>query len=594
MGQIVKPLLRRRSFFFYRFLGTFGASSGIIYFSIKREKCLINDTKPPQRVTEQYVCGQNLGQFQKNTRPLRQQAVFILYLMYRILTLFMHCIPLLWFAVLTYKFGLCPEEFFSCQLLKFFTHMGPTYMKLGQWMATRPDVFPPNLCKSLECLFDSVDPHHWKHTKNVLEKSFVVARQKSLDSDSSKKESKRPVIDFLCDIEQDTINSGSIAQIHRAKLKESIDNVPQGTELALKVVHPGIRKTFAADLASMKLFVQLFDILFPDARLFNFKISLREFESLVLSQLDLRIERDNLLQFIYNFRYFSGVIFPTPLPSLVSEDVLVETFEDGVPLTRITYSEANRDLAEIGCRMLMKMLFEDNFVHSDLHPGNILVRTNGDDSCMQGGNHFLRGKPKQRRELIILDAGLAMSLSERNRHNFISLFAAVACGEGELGASLMLERFPSVENSSFCSNSINTQKFRSDMKKVFDQVSHTSGFKLSNIQIGKVLLDILSTLRENKAPLDGSFSSLVLTVVVGEGLGRKLAPDFNLFAEASPYLISYLESKQLLSLSEKLAEKYCDGCSLQKHFLTGVWKKIKTLLKESLLVLRSQTGKFME
>lgn len=594
MGTVINHFFKTRGgVFLYTIGGTVLAGSGVLYCSEKRKKWMRKSDKPPERLSAQYICGQNSGYLVADNKLLHQQFFFYIYILYRVAILSMRLIPVLWFALLTYTFGICPEDFFSSQLLNFFTLMGPTYTKLGQWMATRPDVFPPNLCKSLQCLYDSVEPHRWKYTKNVLEKSYIGTSTNALPIEESKKSCKRPVLDFLDDIKQVAINSGSIAQIHTAKLKEEIDNIPQGTKVALKVVHPNVRQTFAADLASMKLFVQLLDIILPDIRLFNLKVSLREFELLVTSQLDLRIECDNLLQFAYNFRSFPGVIFPKPLPSLVSQDLLVETFEEGEPLTHFQFSDNNEDLAKIGCHMLMKMLFEDNFVHSDLHPGNILVRTNQADSSSQKEIHCIGGMPKKKRELIILDAGLAMSLSERNRYNFISLFAAVACGEGEWGANLMLERLPSVKNSCFCSSNIDLPKFRSDMKKIFDQVSpHASGFKLSNIQIGKILLDIMSTLRENNVPLDGSFSSLVLTVIVGEGLGRRLAPGFNLFAEASPYLVSYLEAKQLSALSRKIAENYCGQSLRQKSSIMELWNKAKVILLDIVAHLKDQTEKF--
>lgn len=583
MKAVVNRLFKwKAKTYLYSLSGTVVIGSLLVFFSKERLKCALNRSILPPRSSQPYICGRNYSQLTSDNYYYFHKGFFYLSLLYRSLLLFMRVIPIIWLAILTYKFGVCSEDYFCKELLFFFTAMGPTYIKLGQWMATRSDIFPPNLCKSLENLYDSVEEHHWKHTEKILKNSYVARCQKKVDLANSTKDGKKAVFDFLIEIQKKPIKSGSIAQIHIAKLKEDIDNIPCGTELAIKVVHPNIRQTFAVDFTAMRFFFRVLDTLCPDSRLFNLDVGLREFEALVMSQLDLRTECDNLLQFAYNFRNFSGVVFPTPLPSLVTKDLLVETFEDGEPLTNLKSSDDNKDLADVGCHMLMKMLFEDNFVHSDLHPGNVLVRVKHGSPSLNLSTSNVGTKQTKNRELVVLDAGLVTTLSERNRFNFISLFSAVACGEGEYGANLMLEGAFSEKNSPFSGSSINATKFRMDMKKVFDQVSsHSSGFNLSSVQIGKILLDVLSTLRENKVPLDGSFSSLILTVIVGEGLGRKLAPHYNLFAEASPYLISYLKNTELYCLSTKLEEKYGTECLLSSSIPILCWYRVKMLLRDS-------------
>eukprot|EP00796_Vickermania_ingenoplastis_P000572 gene572-318_t len=507
---------------------------------------------PPQRSTSLYVTGNVSEEKLVSKQGTIRRAYLLLFTWYRMALLFWRAIPIAWYAVLTYGLHLCPEEVLFRDIVAFLSSMGPSYMKLGQWMATRPD---------------------WKEKK---------------------------ALDLLIDIDKVPINSGSIAQIHRAKLKVDLDGLPAGTSLALKVRHPGMAETMTADLEAMRILAKVVSRLVPGAYLFNLKTSLSEFEALVSSQLDLRVESDNLLQFRYNFRDFPGIIFPTPLPSLGTEELLVETFESGDPITDLECSDANSDIAEAGCHMFMKMLFEDNFVHSDLHPGNILLRTNWSPKSnkWRWPSFYLDGKLKRPRELIILDAGLVTTLSQRERNNFISLFAAVACGEGELGADLMIDRFPSIVNDNGSANSksgINIEKFRREMKEIFDMVApDKEGFKLSQIKIGEVLSRIMTTIRQNKAPLDGNFSSLVLTVVVGEGLGRKLTPDFNLFAEASPYLITYLEGDELFYLSKKLKDTYGGPGLLLESSHMFKFQKIFTFGKAVFLKVRNTVRELLK
>lgn len=495
----------------------------------------------PVRKTRLYVAGSANGSGLLPEARRMPKILFYLFAAYRMALLFVRCVPVIWYSFLTFGLHLCPEKVFYSKIAAFLASMGPSYIKLGQWMATRPDFFPDEMCLTLEKLYDRTSPHSWSHTEKLLRTKYTEGPFKGQNA-----------LRFISEIEKEPINSGSIAQIHRAKLRESIDGVPAGTELALKVTHPHIREEVAADLAAMRLFVSIGNKLIPGLRYFNLDASINEFSSLIRSQLNLLVECDNIMQFKYNFRDVNGVIFPTPLGSLSTEDVLFETFEKGQPVQEIPASDNNSDLAELGCHMFLKMLFEDNFVHSDLHPGNVLLRTNNIEGTRQ---YYPDGKRKLHREIIVLDTGLVTTLSKDERNNFISLFAAVACGDGELGAELMMDRLPpSLKKTQ---KPEVRERFKKEMKAVFDMVAPgTHGFRLSQVQIGTVLGKVMRTVRENRMPLDGNFASLVLTVIVGEGLGRKLSPDFNIFAEAAPYLVAFLEDEEIFFLANKLRHTY--------------------------------------
>lgn len=504
------------------------------------EQYLEKRAKPPARRTKLYIAGSKNGEGLLPTVQTMPTLLFFVYAGYRVALLFVLSLPVVWFAILV-KLGLCPARVFYQKLHSFLLSMGPSYIKLGQWMATRPDIFPDEMCSVLEQLYDRTDPHSWSHTEKMLR---AAIKGGPCDGQNA--------LRYISEIEKEPINSGSIAQIHRAKLRDEIDGVPAGTELAIKVCHPHIHEQVAADVAAMKLFVDVGNILIPGLRYFHLEMSVREFSSLIRSQLNLLVECDNIQQFRYNFRDVKGVVFPVPLQSLSSPNVLFETFEQGEPLQNVECSDSNQDIAEVGCHMFLKMLFEDNFVHSDLHPGNLLLRTN---ALTREKQYYPDGKEKLKREIVVLDAGLVTTLSKDERNNFISLFAAVACGDGDLGADLMLDRLPEKLKDEIPEG--NRQKFRKDMTEIFNLVAPgTEGFKLSSIRIGEILGKIMRTVRENNTPLDGNFASLVLTVMVGEGLGRKLVPDFNIFAEAAPYLVAYLEDGELRYLANQLRRTY--------------------------------------
>ncbi|EPY36677.1 aarF domain-containing kinase [Strigomonas culicis] len=549
-----------------------GGAGAYLYYRTMLLPALLEEQRrqramAPRRRTQQYISGTADGsgllpeseRFPHLRPAWLRRWTFAGYVGYRLLLLWWRGVPLLWWGLLT-QLRLCARGVFYLKFKAFLADMGPSYIKLGQWIATRPDFFPAELCEALEGLFDSTAPHAWRHTEALLRRPYADATGGG----------PRNALYYLSEIEKRPINSGSIAQVHRARLREAVDGLPAGTELALKITHPHIREQIAADLCAMRLCLALCTRCLPTLRYFNVDKSINEFSSLLRSQLDLRMECDNLQQFRYNFRHVKGIVFPTPLPSLSTEDILFETFEAGEPLQRVPCTADNADIADLGCHMFLKMLFEDNFVHSDLHPGNLLLRTNDDVLAAHRLNRYARlydrdGKERAPRELVILDAGLVTSLSKDERHNFITLFAAVACGDGELGADLMIDRLPTDQQqqasgpaAAAAAVTVDRDKFRDDMKLVFDMVSpkKTEGFKLSHVRLGTVLAQVLRVVRENHTSLDGNFASLVLTVIVGEGLGRKLVPDFNIFSEAAPYMITYLDNKEFLFLANKLRQTY--------------------------------------
>ena len=153
--------------------------------------------------------------------------------------------------------------------------------------------------------------------------------------------------------------------------------------------------------------------------------------------------------------------------------------------------------------------------------------------------------------MVLLDTGLVSSLSKQDRKNFIHLFAAVCVGDGELGADLMLAGAKKQE----CTD---PARFRQDMKQIVDAVNCNllRSFKLKDIKIGKVLIDTMDSVRTNKVKIDPNFTTLVMAIVVLEGVGRSLMPDLNIFRVAAPYVIPHVEVSDVKQLSPLIKKMY--------------------------------------
>ena len=389
---------------------------------------------------------------------------------------------------------------------------GPTFIKLGQWASTRPDLFPPKTCAMLSVLHSNVDPEPFHRVEKQIEKSIGL-----------------PINEVFEEFYLRPIGCGCVAQVYKGVLKLNGDVNKKGQLVAIKVLRHNICKAFERDLRLMRFFVSGLKRAFPWMKWFEISEAVDLFSIHMAKQLDLRVEANNLNRFRYNFGVNEDTIsFPKPILSY--EHVLIQSFEEGNPILsclndeNLHYRNKNSDgspeqlaenkikLANIGVKAFLKMVLIDNFVHGDLHPGNILVR---------------HGDNPSNSKLIFLDAGLVVELSNRDRINFLRVFKAVAERNGRLVGKLMLEQAK-------YENCPDHEKFISGMEKIVNVVDT---FNLDKIEIGTVLRDVLNLVRENQVQVDSSFTTLVLSIVLLEGLGRQLNPKLDIFKAALPMLI---------------------------------------------------------
>lgn len=396
---------------------------------------------------------------------------------------------------------------------------GPTFIKLGQWASTRPDIFPPETCKTLRVLHSKVKSEPFSKVKRMIEDTIGL-----------------PIDEIFVDFDRDPIGCGCVAQVYRAKMQlNKHDKI--GQEVAVKVMRHGIRGAFEQDLRLIQIFVNGLRKTFPWLKWLECTEAMELFADHMTAQLDLRVEGDNLSRLRSNFGVLSDtdaaskgainqVVFPKPIFSY--ENVLIQTFERGIPVLDVLDEETGSamqskykpkidklKLANMGVNAFLKMVLIDNFVHGDLHPGNILVRHHGNDTKSDSV------------QLVFLDAGLVVQLTERDRKNFLQVFKAVAERNGRLVGKLMLEQAK-------YENCPDHEKFIAGMEEIVNVVDT---FNLGEIDIGTVLRNVLNLVRENQVQVDSSFTTLVLSIVLLEGLGRQLNPDLDIFKAALPMLI---------------------------------------------------------
>lgn len=406
----------------------------------------------------------------------------------------------------------------------------------------------------------------------------------------------RPFDEIFEEFQEKPLGVGAIAQVYKAKLKpdlaasgpsdieESPSNLTQrvrknvdvlvkstprrvpSSYVAIKVLHPKVERIVRRDLRIMTFFARLLNAI-PTFEWFSFPDEVAQFGEMMRLQLDLRIEAANLTIFRKNFRDRTTAGFPYPYSDYTTRQVLVEEFAHGIPLAAFLEDGGGvfqQELANEGLDSFLRMLLLDNFIHADLHPGNIMVRFYKPETLdLAFGRHKqsddpgvgtdvteevleqlrpLRHKPTQWREqlrkidaegyrpqLILIDTGLVTSLNAANRTNFLDLFKAIAEFDGYRAGHLMVDRCRQPEAV------VDAEVFALKMQHLVLGVKSRT-FALGNVKIGDILNQVLGMVRTHHVRMEGDFVNVVISILLLEGIGRSLDPGLDLFRSALPIL----------------------------------------------------------
>jgi len=470
--------------------------------------------------------------FHLNSQELNRHAIFTssiwsllegLILVLRALYLITLFTPAIAMAPFASVFGGRYREMWLQLVHRSLEKSGAAFIKWGQWAATRPDLFPRDLCKELTKLQTKAPAHKFSYTKQTIEKAFG-----------------RRIDEIFEDFEEEPVASGSIAQVHKATLKfRYAGQKVKPMNVAVKVRHPGVSEVIRRDFVIINWVAKVSSCL-PALRWLRLDESVQQFAVFMLSQVDLAREAAHLSRFIYNFRRWKDVSFPKPLYPLVHPEVLVETYEQGESVARyLDQLEGNnrisKSLAHIGTHTLLKMLLVDNFIHADMHPGNILVR-------MGPGNHSSKGLFRSRPHLIFLDVGMTAELSNNDRLNLLGLFKSIALRDGRTAAECTLK----FSRNQSCPD-----------PNAFIQEVETS-FKFWGSPEGDVvhpadcMNELLEQVRRHRVNIDGNVCTVMVTTLVLEGWQRKLDPDFNVMGTLQTLLFKADWAKSLSYTVERL------------------------------------------
>ncbi|CFR24582.1 ubiquinone biosynthesis regulatory protein kinase UbiB [Yersinia frederiksenii] len=376
--------------------------------------------------------------------------------------------------------------------------LGPVWIKFGQMMSTRRDLFPPTIADQLAILQDRVAPFDGALARKHIE----IAMGGPLET-------------WFDDFDQQALASASIAQVHTARLKHN------GQEVVLKVIRPDILPIIKADVRLMYRLAGWVPKLLPDGRRLRPREVVREYEKTLLDELNLLREAANAIQLRRNFENSEMLYIPEVYSDYCRESVLVMERIYGIPVSDIAALEDQSTnmklLAERGVQVFFTQVFRDSFFHADMHPGNIFVSYEHPHDPLYIG----------------IDCGIVGSLNKADKRYLAENFIAFFNRDYRRVAELHVD-------SGWVPRDTNVEDFEFAIRTVCEPIFEKP---LAEISFGHVLLNLFNTARRFNMEVQPQLVLLQKTLLYVEGLGRQLYPQLDLWTTAKPFLESWLRDQ---------------------------------------------------
>lgn len=366
--------------------------------------------------------------------------------------------------------------------------LGPTFVKLGQLLSTRVDLFAPAWIEAFERLQDSVAAVEFGALRAQVEADLGEA----------------PEIAFAS-FDSTPLAAGSIAQVHAATLED-------GTRVVVKIRRPGIEEVIEADLRLLDRLAAIATEQLPEAARFRLPALVDQFRRSIRLELNLATECRNAERMATNLaaRHPPGkcpVIVPRVYWDWTGPRINVQQRIDGIPGRDVEQLAAagldRHKLAREGAREVLSTVIEDGFFHVDPHPGNLFYLPN--------------------HRIALIDFGMVGFLSEHRREQFVALLRAIVEFD-EVGAADVLFDLSGRPGG-------DRDALAADVG-IFLRSYH--GVELADLQLSEVLRDLLMLLRTHELVMPSEIAQTIKVFITLEGLGRRLDPDFNLVEESAP------------------------------------------------------------
>jgi len=403
---------------------------------------------------------------------------------------------------------LCKKKF----LYHFFNLAGPSFIKLGQMLATRPDLVGDEISLILSKFQDRVKPFSTKKVRSIIHGEFGGDFSEKFD-----------------DFNFTPVASASIAQVHKAKIKN-------GPEVAVKILRPDIIKKFTRDIKTLNLITKI-TRLFSKALSRFFRDILHLLQENSCSELDLMAEASNCSQLKDNLRDVKGFYVPQVFWSLTSKKILVIEWLDGIPFSnKEAILSSNFDKNKIAKNLVISyftQIYQNGFFHGDMHPGNLFLLKNGD--------------------IGVVDFGIMGMVDEKTRIAIARIVIGFINKDYDEIAKIHIA-------ANLVPKNTNIKKLSLSCRIIGETVV---GSKVKDIPLGNLLQNLMNMTSEFQMSTKPELLLLQKTILLVEGIGLMLNPNINIWDYAKPWMRDW--SKSHIGFDAKIVEIANDFFTILKN-----------------------------
>jgi len=390
--------------------------------------------------------------------------------------------------------------------------LGPTFIKMGQMLSTRPDLIPHDIFHELQKLQDQVPPVAYDDIKDEIEAEMRFS-----------------VGDIFSEFDEIPLAAASIGQVHKAKLKT-------GEKVAVKIQRPNIRKIVEDDLDILRTLAELAERHITDAKIYNLVGFVEEFAKAIRNELDYTLEARNMERFAHNFADDNTVHIPKVYWEYSTGRIITMEFVEGIKVSHIDELRRNgydtKSIAYKGAQAYLKQIFTHRFFHGDPHPGNIFI---------------LPGEI-----IAFMDFGIVGRLTTSMASKLNDIVIAIAQKDPDSIADILLKISVIDEDS-------NVDDLKADIAEFVDKYY---GTPIGQLQVSSLFHDMTDISFKYRIIIDRQLNLLGRTLAEVEGLGKQLDPDFNIVPLVQPFARGAVISKnspgEIFRKSSKIAKNYVD------------------------------------
>lgn len=378
-----------------------------------------------------------------------------------------------------------------------FEQLGPVFIKFGQILSTRKDIFSIEMSLELEKLQDQVPPFDSSIAMQIIEQNIG-----------------QTIPEVFSSFGEAPLASASVAQVYAATLHS-------GEEVVVKVIRPGVEATIQQDLDVMFLFARLLERLWQDGKRLHPVEIVKDYKQTILNELNLQLEASNTDRLRKNWLHSGKLYVPEVYWDYSSRDVMVMERIYGVTASDIETLKANkvnlRKLSHLGVEIFFTQVFEDNFFHADMHPGNVFI----DISDPENPSY------------IALDCAIIGSLTENDKSYLAKNLLAFFNQDYHEVARLHV-------SSGWVPKDTNIEEFEAVIRGVCEPIFRKP---IKDISFGKLLVSLFQTARQFNMEVQPQLVLLQKTLLNIEGLGRQIYDDLDLWETAAPFMEHWMSNR---------------------------------------------------